>query len=161
VTDTEAAFAGSGPQSLKWNDKISRHGHFCHDVPENLRWLPHGPDDVRNEAKPQAEEQPADEPYPASGGFPENPASFGLFKDDHGGSLRHCIHLKIALRRDTKRIGYTIKECKHGGNIHSFGDLRLSPSMIAESLDILFRGAICGFCHLCYVVEESPFSCAQ
>ena len=72
-----------------------------------------------------------------------------------------CIHLEVALRGDTKRIGHTIEESKHGRNIHSLGDLRLTPSMIPEILYIFVRCAIRGLCHFCHVVEERAFSRAQ
>ena len=74
------------------------------------------------------------------------------------GSLGHGIHFEITLRRNTKGIGHTIEESKHGGNIHSLCDLWFAPAMIAENLHVLRGGAVGGLCHLGDVFEENALS---
>jgi hypothetical protein len=81
VAYLEATLASSGPHCFERKEEISRHGHSRHDVPKNLRRLPHSPADEDDEAKPQAEERSADNSCPAFGGF---------LKDDH------ATHLVIA-----------------------------------------------------------------
>jgi hypothetical protein len=76
-------------------------------------------------------------------------------------SLGHGIHFEITLRRNTKGIGYTVEEGKHGGDIHSLCDLRFAPAMIAENLHV-FRGrAVGGLCHLGDVVKQSALGRSQ
>jgi hypothetical protein len=74
------------------------------------------------------------------------------------GSLGHGIHFEIALRRNAKRIGYTIEEGKQGGNIDSLCDLGLTPAMIAEDLDVFFCCAVGGLGYFGDVFEENALS---
>jgi hypothetical protein len=50
--------------------------------------------------------------------------------------LRHVVHFKIALRRNSESICNTIEKCEHRRNIDSLGNLRIGPSVIAQDLDI-------------------------
>jgi hypothetical protein len=72
-------------------------------------------------------------------------------------SLRYCIHLKIALRRDPERIGHAIEERKHSRNVDRFSNLRLCPSVVTQYLHIFCCSAIGCFGHLRHVVEKCPF----
>jgi hypothetical protein len=76
-------------------------------------------------------------------------------------SLCHGIHFEITLRRNTKGIGYTVEEGKHGGDIHSLCDLWLAPAMIAENLYVFCGRAVGGFCHLGDVVKQSTLRRAE
>jgi len=46
----ERAFARAGPHGFKGKEKVGRHGHFCHDMPEDFGWLTHGPVDIADKA---------------------------------------------------------------------------------------------------------------
>src|ERR1700678_2719091 len=52
----ERAFARVGPHGLKGKEKVGRHRHFRHDMPEDFGWLAHGPVDIADEAEPETEE---------------------------------------------------------------------------------------------------------
>jgi len=74
-----------------------------------------------------------------------------LFDDS---SLGHGIHFEITLRRNAEGIGNTIEESKHGSNIHSLRDLRLTPAMIAENLHVFHRCSIRRLGHLGDILEK-------
>lgn len=44
------------PHRLKRKEKVRRHRHSCHDMPEDFGWLAHSPIDIPDEAEPKAEE---------------------------------------------------------------------------------------------------------
>src|SRR5215469_8798942 len=61
---------------------------------------------------------------------------------------------QIVLRRHAERIRYAIEEGKHRGDINGLSDLVFRPAMVAKYLDVLGRGAICGFSNFLDVVEQ-------
>ena len=65
------------------------------------------------------------------------------------------------MRSDPEGIRYSIEEREHCGDIDSFSDLRLGPTMISQLLHVLICGAIRRFRHLGYIVEQSTFRRAQ
>ena len=79
------------------------------------------------------------------------PSSIGFSSS----SLGHGIHFEITLRRNTKGVGYTIKEGKHCRDIYSLCNLWLAPAMVTENLYV-FRGrSVGGLCYLADVFEEN------
>jgi hypothetical protein len=87
----ESALAGAGPHGLKGEEKVGRHGHFCHDMSEDFGWLAHGPVDVADEAEPKTEEHGEDASQPA----------FCILPDRHSYRLTWSgRHLLLAYERE-------------------------------------------------------------
>jgi hypothetical protein len=76
-------------------------------------------------------------------------------------SLSHCVHFKVALWRNAEGIGDTIEEREHGSDIHRFGYLRFSPTVITKDLHVLWRRSVCCFGDLGDVVEQRSLSRVQ
>src|SRR5580658_2900700 len=75
--------------------------------------------------------------------------------------LCHPIHLEVALRSDPESIRDAVKERKHRGDVNSFSDLRLGPSMIAQLLHILIGGTVGRFSDFGDVIKQRAFGGAQ
>jgi hypothetical protein len=75
--------------------------------------------------------------------------------------LRHLIHLEIALWSYSEGIRDPIEEGEHRGDIDSFSDLWLGPSMIPEALNVFVGGAIRRLRHLGDVVKQRTLCVAQ
>src|ERR1035437_2505203 len=73
----------------------------------------------------------------------------------YSSSLRHFVHFKVPLRRNSESICHTIEKGKHRRDVDGFCNLRLSPSMVVECLHIFLRGAIGALSHLRHVVQQS------
>jgi hypothetical protein len=79
------------------------------------------------------------------------------------------VHFEIALRRNTEGVRYAIEKCKQRGDIYSFGNLGLAPTVMAEDLHVFRGGAIRRLGHLgdifkqraVRVVERSLFEVAR
>ena len=69
-------------------------------------------------------------------------------------SLGHLVHLEIALRRNSKGIRHAIEKGKHRDDVYRFGDLGLSPAMMAQDLNVFRRGAIRRLGHLSHVFQQ-------
>ena len=54
-------------------------------------------------------------------------------------SFGHLVHLQITLRRNAERVCYAVEEGEHGRDVDRFGNLRFSPTLLAQDLHI-FRG---------------------
>src|SRR5258708_6929348 len=76
-------------------------------------------------------------------------------------SLRGRVHFQIALRGDSESVGDPIEEGEHGGDVNRLGNLRLSPTMLAQALDVCRRGTVRRLGHLGYVIEKSAFRRGQ
>jgi hypothetical protein len=70
------------------------------------------------------------------------------------GLLSHGIHFEISLGRNAKGIGDTIEEGEHRCDVHSLGDLRLAPAVIAEKLHVFGSSSIGRLGHLGDIVEK-------
>jgi len=55
------------------------------------------------------------------------------------GSLGHLVHFKITLRGNAEGVCHAVEEGEHRGDVHRFGNLGLTPTMLAHALYI-FRG---------------------
>jgi hypothetical protein len=71
--------------------------------------------------------------------------------------LSHGIHFEISLGRNAKGIGDTIEEGEHCCDVHSLGDLRLAPAVIAEKLHVFGSSSIGRLGHLGDIVEKGSF----
>ena len=70
------------------------------------------------------------------------------------GSFGHLVHLKIALRGNAEGVCYAVKEGEHRRDVHSLGNLGLTPTVLAQGLYI-FRGrAIRRLGHLGDIFEQ-------
>ena len=107
-------------------------GMLRHHMAEDLRRLMHGPVHVANKAEPasKADRRDADATHLRMRFFLV--PSMALL-------LRHLIHFKIALRRDSEGVRNPIEEREHRGDVDGFGDLRLRPAMIPQLLHIFDR----------------------
>ena len=56
IANLKGAFTRLCPHRLEREEKVRRHRHSCHDMPEDFGWLAHGPIDISDEAEPKAEE---------------------------------------------------------------------------------------------------------
>ena len=64
------------------------------------------------------------------------------------------VHFEIALRRNTEGVRYAIEKCKQRGDIYSFGNLGLAPTVMAEDLHVFRGGAIRRLGHLGDIFEQ-------
>jgi hypothetical protein len=70
------------------------------------------------------------------------------------GSLGHLVHFQIALRGNAEGVCHAVKEGEHRRDVHSLGNLGLSPTVLAQDLHI-FRGrAIRRLGHLGDIFEQ-------
>jgi hypothetical protein len=65
------------------------------------------------------------------------------------------VHFKITLRRNAEGIGHPIKEGKHRRDVNRFSDLRLTPPVVAQRLNVRRRGAIRRLRHLRDIFEQN------
>src|ERR1700722_18720425 len=56
IANLKGALPCVRPHRLERKEKVRRHRHTCHDMPEDFGWLAHGPIDISDEAEPKAEE---------------------------------------------------------------------------------------------------------
>jgi hypothetical protein len=56
IASLKGTFTCVHPHRLKGKEKVRRHRHSCHDMPEDFGRLTHGPIDISDEAEPKAEE---------------------------------------------------------------------------------------------------------
>jgi hypothetical protein len=69
-------------------------------------------------------------------------------------SFGRLVHLKIALRGNAEGVCYAVKEGEHRRDVHSLGNLGLTPTVLAQGLYI-FRGrAIRRLGHLGDIFEQ-------
>ena len=58
------------------------------------------------------------------------------------------------MRRNTESIGDTVKESKHGRDVHRLGNLFFLPAYIAELLRVLGRGLVSSFRDQLYIFQK-------
>src|SRR5579859_1192600 len=67
--------------------------------------------------------------------------------------LSHSIHFQIALRGNAEGVGYAVEEGEHRCDVDGFGNLGLSPTVLAQDLYVFRSRAIGCLGHLSDVVE--------
>jgi len=77
-------------------------------------------------------------------------------------SRKNCLRsqfsdVQIVLRRHAEGIRHPIEEGEHRGDIDGLGDLVFGPTVVAQFLHIVTRGAIRRLGHFLNVLEQRPF----
>ena len=66
------------------------------------------------------------------------------------------IHFEIALGRHSEGVRYPVEKGKHGRDVHRFRNLRISPTLPAQQLYVLRRGAVSRLGHFGDIFEKCP-----
>ena len=65
------------------------------------------------------------------------------------------VHFQITLRRNAEGIGHPVKEGKHRCDVNRLSDLRLTPAVVAQRLNVRRGGAIRRLRHLGDIFEQN------